>query len=287
MLELIHSTSFVDNTKFTGQPSNQGITEYGYINPDGRALPIDYLMRITSIRNKCTIVSPIQDPIRLRTTSKWDAFVPTSALGNVLAQTITAGRRSLITKASSRRIWMGSSPMQLLLHLQFQAVKDSFMEVTEPIRLLQSMALPSDPSNGKGFDVQGFVNSTMDFNVAGVASALASVPMLIPPGPTPFSAESILNLEGYKTVNDTVEGLKGGDVLIVEWGRLLTFYNVIIQEVVASPANMIDPSGNPVKASVDVTFETWEMMTVEGLEKVFDKATWAQAQKIHNISKTT
>jgi len=283
MKELIHTTTFASNSKSVDQKKNAGITECGYINPDGKSLPPDYLMRITSIRNKCTVVSPIQDSIKMKSTSKWEPFVPTSSLGNILTQTVTGGRRSLITKASSRRVWTGSSPMTLSVHLKFQSVKDSFMEVTEPVRLLQSMALPKDPSNGKGFDVQGMFNSIKSFDISESWKALSTIPMLMPPGPKPFTVEGLLDLEGFKTINDTIEGLKGGDVIIIEWGRLLTFYNVIVQEVVPTIFNMPDPTGNPVKAEVDITFETYEMMTVEGLEKVFDKATWAKAQQLHNI----
>jgi len=283
MKELIHTTTFNSNLRSVDQEKNTGIIEYGYINPDGKALPPDYLIKITSIRNNCTIISPIQDSIKMKSTSKWEPFVPTSSLGNILMQTITGGRRSLITKATSRRVWTGSSPMTLSIHLKFQSVKDSFMEVTEPIRLLQSIALPSDPSDGRGFDVNGALKSMKDLNASELREALSTIPLLIPPGPTPFSVRGLVDLEGFKAINDIVEGADGGDVIMVEWGRLLTFDNVIVQEVTPTIFNMSDPTGNPVKAEVDIVFETYEMMTVQGLEKAFDKATWAKAQKFHNL----
>jgi hypothetical protein len=289
MKELIHTTSFASNTKSTDMKKRQGISEYGYINPDGKSLPPEYLIRITSMRNKCTVVSPIQEPLKMKSTSKWEPFVPVSALGNQLTQLISGGKRSLITRAQSRRIWTGSSPMQLAINLQFNAVKDPFMEVTEPVRLLQSMALPSDPSKGRGFDVAGAVSSAAGMNLLEATNKLVdTAPLLIPPGPTPFTVEGMLDMGDAGMYEDAEKqtaiagGLKGGDIIIVEWGRLVTFYNVIIQEVSPTIFNMPGISGDSMKASVDIMFETYEMMTVESLQKAFDKQLWTKNAKSFN-----
>lgn len=277
--ELVHKTEFISRKRTElEQQTRAGMKEYGYINPDGKALPQDYLVRVTSLRNEASVISPIQEPLRMKSTSKWDAFIPTSALGNQALQAATG--RALLTQAMSRRIWSGSSPLILSLHLQFQAIKDSFMEVTEPVRCLQSMALPSDPSRGQGVQTKKFPAVAMSGG-KGIVKAVKGLPLLIPPGPTPFQLNGMLDIG--KGIDAFVAKWGGnGDLIIIEWGRLLTFNNVIIQEVSPVIYNMFDPSGNPIKATVDVVFETYEMQTVESLEKAFSKLEWADAQYWHN-----
>jgi hypothetical protein len=68
-----------------------------------------------------------------------------------------------------------------------------------------------------------------------------------------------------------VEGLKGGDKIMVELGRFVTFFNVIVREVSATVPIKFDPLGNPVSATVNMVFETYEMMTVEGLSDAYRK----------------
>jgi hypothetical protein len=273
--ELVHTSTFTSREKSTGKRSRYSRSEYGYVNPDGKALPVEYLVRITSIRNKCTIVAPIQEPMRIKSESRWDQFVPAAMLGNKLLQAATQGRVSLITRATSRRMWMGSTPMVLNLNLVFEAVKDPFIEVTEPIRLLQSMALPSDPTKGKGANPDVAIESLKNFDIKGFLNAM---PLLLPPGPTPFTLDGLMDLDTTNKANqrsgvsEIEEGLKGGDIIIVEWGRLLTFYNVIVKEVSPTIYNMPDQNGDPMRADVSMTFETWEMMTVESLQDVFEKS---------------
>jgi hypothetical protein len=108
-----------------------------------------------------------------------------------------------------------------------------------------------------------------------VANHLDKLPFLGPPGPTPFTTEGVLNLQRASSeLGDTtgiVEGLKGGDKIMVELGRFLTFYNVIVREVTATVPIKFDQHGSPVSATVLVIFETYEMMTVEGLSDAYQK----------------
>jgi len=241
------------------------LTEYGY-TPDGSPVPDEYLCRVTSIRNQATVVAPLQDSVTLRVESYWGPAVPTSVseLANKVFQFASQGRMSAITRATTRRIWMGTRPVVLTLRLMFQAVEDAFREVVEPTRLLQCMALPRGPRSADEPGEEGWVGG-----------AQKVVPFLAPPGPTPFSLEGVLNLRG---VNESrllqyVEGLKGGDKIMVEIGRFLTFPNVIITSVSPTIPIAFTPEGNPVRSEVSVTFETYEMMTVEDLNDAFKKTT--------------
>jgi len=268
---LASAVSVLSLAKKTDQPRNAVPVEYGYIVADGRKLPPEYLVRITSLRNWCTIIGILQEEVRTRVESRWDPFVPTAMLakGNVLLQAISGGRRSLITKATSRRVWAGSSPMILSLNLKFQAIEDSLNEVVEPCRLLQSIALPSEP--GSAVDWEGLKK---DIKAGGIMKAASKLPALGPPGPSPFTLEGILNTASSLnelTPNGIKEGLKGGDKIRVEIGRFLAFDNVIVKEVSVAHHVKPDPSGNPISANVNMIFETYEMMTTESLKEAYNK----------------
>lgn len=248
------------------------LTEYGHL-ADGEPIPVEYLARVTSIRNAATVVAPLQEDILLRVESRWDPLVSASMLatGNIFLQAATHGRKSLVTKSTSRRVWSGTSPMVLSLRMHFEAVADPFKEVAEPCRILQSLALPSEPREGKTNRSEVSKHQM----IQDVAGALSKLPILGPPGPTPFTTEGVLNLQRPSNeIGDTtgiVEGLKGGDKIMIELGRFITFYNVIVREVSAAVPIKFDQHGNPVSATVNMVFETYEMMTVEGLSDAFRK----------------
>jgi hypothetical protein len=278
---MVKEVKTVKITKASGKKF--ALIECGY-TPDGKELPPEYLIKITSIRNRCTVISPIQEPLQMRVESRWEPFVPTSLLnaGNVMVQLITASRRSLITKATSRRLWQGSSPLTLSLNLRFEAVDDPFMEVVEPVRYLQSIALPSDPSGGQGLDLISLTGAMMDLNISGAMDVISKAPFLSPPGPTPFTLEGILNIKKSNEIasgTEIIEGLKGGDKILVEVGRFLSFYNVVVKEVTPTFAERFTSDGYPISATVNIIFETYEMMTVESLEKTY---TQKELPKISN-----
>jgi hypothetical protein len=238
------------------EPKNQNIpekiVEYGY-KPDGKEIPSAYLSRITSWdRHRAAVVSPLQEDIMLKVNSQWSPLVPSSILSGVdtLAQTITLGGTSIITKATSRRMWRGSSPMRLSLKTRFEAVFDPVVEVVQPLRLLCSMALPAESKTE-------FLNK--------------GLPFLNPPGPSPF----LIDLEKENRSAKLKESAKifnsfqGGDRIQIDIGEFLTFFNVIVTEVTPVVPLRFDSSGNPISATINVLFETYEMMTVESFQKSF------------------
>lgn len=258
-------------SKRTAPPKSAAPIEYGYIVADGKKLPPEYLVRITSIRNWCTVIGVLQEEVRTRVESRWEPFIPTSLLatGNIILQAVTRGKRALITKATSRRVWMGSSPITISINLKFQAVENSFNEVVEPCRLLQSIALPSEP--GEAIDIE---RVKKDIETGGVIDALSKLPVLGPPGPSPFTLDDILNTAASHnelTPTGIKEGLKGGDYIKVEIGRFLTFDNVILKEVGAAHHIKFNPQGDPISANINLIFETYEMMTTKALKKAYTK----------------
>jgi len=274
----IHSTRFVSGLE-SNYSSSGGWKTVGCVTPDGAKVPEEYLVTVSSIRNKCSVISILQDPIQMNIASKWEPFIPTTLLnkGNLAAQLVSLGHRSLITKASSRRVWMGTTPISLSLNMKFESISDSSKEVTEAFKTLQQICCPSDPSGGQGISVFDMANALSSLNPGKIKEALSKAPTLIPPGPSPFTMEGVLNLRsagnlgGGIGINATEERIDGGDVIIIEIGRFLTFYNVIVNDVKVTVPPKMAISGDPISASVNITFETYEMITREELDKMYTK----------------
>jgi len=245
--------------------------EYGYVVQDGKPIPPEYLVRITSFRNKCTVVAPLQEAISLNVESIWEPLVPTSILktANLIAQATSRGERSAITSATTRRLWSGTSPISIVLRLKFESVLNTFNEVVEPGRLLQTMALPSDPfTDRKGVNVVALGTAIKSLNIGKVKDEISNFPALRPPGPTPFIWENLLgNQTSYleRSQSDVDESRKGGDFIMIEIGTFLTFWNVIVREGAVVYDIKFDKEGLPISASTEIRFETYEMPTKESL----------------------
>lgn len=253
-------------------------SEYGYV-PDGRPASDVYLARITSIRNRWSVVGLLQEDIQMRVESRWDPFIPASMLakGNMLMQLISekagvaGGPKSLVTKASTRRLWVGSTPMVISLKLKFESITDSAKDVVAPCRILQSLALPSEPGTSTNVNPQAKPTT-----IAAALNVIKSLPLLSPPGPSPFSWEGILS--SRKPVNELnissiVENSKGGDRIILQLGKFLNFDDVIIKEVSTAFHIKMDTFGDPISADINIIFETYEIPTVQTLAQAYEKTT--------------
>lgn len=259
---------------------NFGFIKYGYVNADGKKkVPEEYMVKITSIRNRCTIIAPLQEDISMQVESRWEPFVPMGMLSraNIIVEAVSGTfgteRRSLITRATSRRIWQGSSPLVLSFNLKFEAVQDAQYEVVYPGELLQTMALPADPATKVSY--QELKGKGVLAAAKGVWDVVSKLPTLQPPGPNPFSLEDIINQHSYPEMSTEaiMDSAKGGDFIMVEVGRFLTFFNVIVRESTLNYKSKFTTDGNPVEAEARVVFETYEMMTVESLRDSYEKYT--------------
>lgn len=268
------------STKTSGGAKTFKFAEYGYL-PDGDPAPEEYLARITSIRNKASVVGLLQEDIMMRVESRWDPFIPTSVLakGNMLLQLVseigtTGGPKSLVTKAASRRLWMGSTPMTLSLKLKFEAINNAEKDVVEPCRILQSLGVPSEP--GRDTNIAEIKAA---YGEEGLGGVLEVLPTLIPPGPSPFSWEGVLSSRkpiDELSITNVVEGTKGGDRIILELGKFLRFDDVIVREVSTAYHIKMDMFGDPISSDVTIIFETYEIPTVQSLEKAYTKTKLSQ-----------
>jgi len=269
----------VTRSQRTSKRLSIGFPEYGYIVPDGDRVPDEYLVRITSYKNNATVIAPIQEDIQLRIESRWEPFIPTSLLSgiNAVVQLATQGERSAITRATTRRLWQGTSPMAISVRLKFEAVTDPFSEVVEPCRLLQAMTAPSEAGGTNWSEIYADIKGVSLANVKDSFTKVASkLPGVRPPGPTPFSMTGILS--GQKQYSNMVrseleQSMSGGDFIMVEFGRFLTFWNVIINTNAVTFKSKFDRSGDPISSEATILFETYEMPTVESIYESYTKFT--------------
>jgi len=265
----------IRSTKIASTKSKStGFKKYGYV-PDGKGVAPEYLVRITSYRNRCTIVGVLQEDIAMRVESRWEYLVPTSILDNAnrLIQAVSGGKFSVITKATSRRVWQGSSPLQLSLNLKFEAVNNAFEEVVQPCKLLQAIALPSNREYEGAWNSEKGVPQISSKEKSKAKKVLGV--FLSPPGPTPFTTKGLFTRDNTRSIDEVVGNLKGGDIIKVDLGRFLSFWNVIVKEVIPIFHLKFTSDGDPISANVNIIFESYEMMTAESLIDAYSKSTFS------------
>jgi hypothetical protein len=204
---------------------------------------VTYKRRITNLYRTVVVKSLVQSPVDTYTDSNWQAFSASFVVRqatNALAQA-TFGV-SVTNGWMSRRIWAGTTPITLNLKLNFTAVNNPLYEVYLPILELQRMVLP--------------------YTGSGMLGAL----FLTPPGPNPFTAE-YLRENSYLRV---IPGIgREGENVSIEIGKAVRFDNVILKKVNIVMDDKFTEEGFPVSASALITFETFEIMTKEGLDAVY------------------
>jgi hypothetical protein len=138
--------------------------------------------------------------------------------------------------------------------------------------------LPSEP--GTEADIANVKDRAAEFaskpGLTAASELIKSLPLLSPPGPSPFSWEGILS--SRKPVNELnissiVEGTKGGDRIILQLGKFLNFDDVIIREVSTAYHIKMDTFGDPISADINVVLETYEIPTVQTLSRAYEKTT--------------
>ena len=88
------------------------------------------------------IIADIPEEFSTAVGSEWENRLP-STLPSLLEgfAKAVAGSSAQI-QAATQQVWVNSSPIELPVSLIFDAIEDPFREVVEPIRLLESWAMP-------------------------------------------------------------------------------------------------------------------------------------------------
>ena len=205
--------------------------------PDNIQLPDAYKVIITSKKGKAVIVAVLQDSIKFQATSEWQSFSDAFGISSTIAAGVElATKKSAVTTLGSRRIWRGTTPLRMTIPLRFEAVTDAVNEVVEPTLQLQRLALPST-----GVDSEAMKDGIR-------------IPLLEPPGPSPFKAG------GFRA---------DGEEITISIGKLWFFPTIIVKEVVVEYPTKYTEAGHPISAKVDMTFETYEMLTKEALSSAY------------------
>lgn len=185
-----------------------------------------------------TINAYLQDKISLSASSEWNGIIQEIPGAEALQKVVDVGTQALfhktaITTMSTNRKWNGSAPIGINLKLKFEAMNDVDKEVLLPCRMLQGLTLPSGGVEGVG---------------------------LTPPGPSGFA------------IKQGEEGdISRGETIAINIGNFLGFRSVIIRNVKVTYENRMSADG-PIGAEVDMTIESWRMMTREELEGVYDNS---------------
>jgi len=188
-------------------------------------------------KHEFTVHAYLQDKIVLTSQSNWEGIVQSMpGVGELIKGVDTVSQaalgRTAISTVSTQRKWTGSEPIGLIFKLKFEAVNDVYREVLLPCMGLQSLTLP-----------RGGVMNTVG---------------LIPPGPSPFTLT-----QSGKTEFET-----RGENITINIGNFISFRSVIVRNVRVTYENRMSDVG-PIGAEVELTVETWRMLTREELQAAY------------------
>lgn len=264
--EFLNVTSFESRSKST-DIKNSSVGSYKFstcgFSQDGDKINPAYLVRIKDYRQRMIVIGILQENIVMRNESQWEPYIPTSIsdIADSVVQAASGGTRSLVTKATQRRKWKGTTPIEISMNLKFESVDNTYRNVVQPCNVLQSLALPSQGAAAEELRTWSDVKQAL--------------PFLAPPGPSPFTWEGVLNISSPESKkrreNEIIQSLRGGDLIVINIGRFLTFYNVILKTPIVEFHNKFDENCDPIAANVSLTFETYEISTVEDLAQSYNK----------------
>ena len=241
-------------------------------SPDNFKVPGEYLISLSSTAytpdgTAVTVVTAkMQEALSMRVGSEWKPFLPTGKLTDAVNSIMqVATGKAAVASVTSRRLWSGSQPLTMTCNFQFEAITDAKKDVILPCIYLMQLASPS--------------------NTGGKIPGLSSVPLLSPPGPSPFIVDEATVRSAVGLVNkalpkkfeldaDDVAGkitkfVSKGDNITIKYGKFATFKQVILSAVDITFANKLTKEGLPVSGKASVTFETYEIVTKEGFDDIF------------------
>jgi hypothetical protein len=187
-----------------------------------------------------TVYGFLQEKIVLDAGTDWKNVtdnVP-SKYSDILKNIDMIGRafsRTIIPTVFTRRSWAGSNPIKISMKLKFEAFSDPEREVIMPCLGLQGLTLPRG----------GWLNTIG----------------LVPPGPNPFD----FSLKG------DVKSELGENIDLDIGGGFLHFNSVIVKDVKVTFENRMSSKG-PIGAEVDISMETYQMLTREDLARVMGQS---------------
>ena len=254
----IQYNRFVYSNTLAMASAQTPMMEYSGLVPDVQGdIPPQYIITIQNSYNR-VVRAALQEAFSMSTTSEWIPFL-NPKLSDTLVKATALFHMSLFPRFASRRVWRGTSPIQMKLRLKFEAVNDSWREVVLPCLRLMQMSLPGTGQRRPFSWIEGLSN--------------VAVPVLEPPGPSPFMLDDNIktnwdtgNLTDVRNRLNSIVA-SGSDQIRIKIGRLLQFDNVIVENVQVEYSNKFDMNGRPIGAVVDIAFSTYEIYTKEAIEE--------------------
>jgi len=203
------------------------------------------------------IRSILQEDVQMRTSGRWEGF----GLGTTLLTAQAEKMVQWIWKASttvswlSRRVWQGTTPIELNLSLRFEAEENELEEVVKPTLALQQLALP-----GRRV-VRGAVGEWFLGKFGGkAAESPEGITAVYPPGPSPFRSGE-------------------GDIITIKVGDFLEFKQVVVKNIDVKYPPKFTRDGRPISSSVSVQFETYEIVTKGDLNEIYKNVSQRKISK--------
>jgi len=218
-----------------------------------------YLVTIRSAAlGKRVVRALLQDDFSTAVKSTWAEPTLTSLLTRKMQETtqLLTGGYALGSQFMTRRIWYGSSPMNLHIKLKFESIYDAHREVVLACGSLQQLALPSKVRF-----------SGQDKNLG---QRIGESVLIVPPGPNAF----YLSGSGKEGASDTANPFaqREGDRIEIRIGNLMEFRSVIVRDVEVTWGRRFTKEGNPINATATIHFESFEIYTKEDInDEVFRK----------------
>ena len=153
---------------------------------------------------------------------------------------LSTGNNFLPVIATSH-VWRGSTGIELQLQMRFDAVTDAAKDVLQPVQNLIKMFSPTRGGGSLGSWGTGLATA---LGAGGLAASINSGLFLHPPGPTP--AEFVGNSASQYTIT-------------VQIGRVMSIRNLIPTTIKWEIENRYVTSGDPISATVDVSFISYTL----------------------------
>ena len=249
------------------QTMRQGYTSYPLPKQLRDKIDPSQLIRILTISNSAAATTMIeavnQRPLTFGSGSEWKtppspvsrldlpdsvkAKIPFKVDWGNLADIATrdAFGTSTTSTLGTRRMWLGSQCMSVMVHLRFEAYNDANYEVYLPACKLLALPLPSRSK----------------------ASAGGSDFFLIPPGPAAFPDNLIEKTWNAVTGNGSASALleATGEQTTVRFGGIMTLKRVVVEDVQVTWDQRCDARGIPMAADLVIKFATQEILTKDAM----------------------
>jgi hypothetical protein len=184
---------------------------------------------------------------------------------------------NLTSQALTTQVWQGGGHIQFTLPLVFQAENDAAADVMEPIKQLFSLTLPKDESGGGLLSAPGpHLDAKKLLSNGGAAlfdQAKGTLKGLYNTGASIVGGAQFDKSQGeamslaQASSRAIVNSVKNN--ISLHLGQFMYFPSVIVKDVSPTFDVILSKDKNPIRATVNVNFETFYIPTSQDLETMF------------------